>query len=715
MAQTNVTSDGVDAARSGIITNSQSTWLETIVTGPGILRFWWKASCETNRDWLIFYINGVEQARISGEVDWHQRGLDLPAGGQTLQWVYSKDGSGSAGQDRVWLDQVEFIPTTGPTVPVILTQPVSRGVLPGVTVTFEAEAGGTGPLNCQWYFNGHPIADGDFVTGSTTARLTLTDVQGAQEGTYNLVVRNAYSVATSSNAVLTLMSPVSLAQATDTADWIWFNAGYAGWVGQTETSNDRVDAAESAPLVNGQTNWMQTEVLGPGAVSFWWKVSSETNRDRLRFIVNGVEQANISGEVDWRWRTFDVGVGNQVLVWAYTKDAGGAAGLDRGWIDQIQFGPSAPVITNKPSSQVVDIGTTVKFEVDAGGTPPLTYQWQFNGTNLTDGGNIFRSTKDRLVISNALPSQSGNYAVLVSNPGGKAISQTASLVVNPGLPLAEALNTPDWIYVPAAYSFWVGQTEVTHDGVMAARSGSLPNSETASMQTTVNGPGTLKFWWRVSSESNRDWLKFFVNSNEFVRISGEVAWQQKIYELPPGPQILRWDYSKDSINTNGQDRAWVDQIEFSQTPPVITNQPASQTVDANTTVTFTVGNIGTPPFGYQWRLNGTNLINSGNISGANSSTLRITGVLPAQAGNYSVLITNQAGQTISATAVPTINAILPLAEALDMPGLTWSVSGSPPWVGQALVSHDNADAARSGAVGHDGDTRMETTVVGPAL
>ena len=33
-------------------------------------------------------------------------------------------------------------------------------------------------------------------------------------------------------------------------------------------------------------------------MSFWWKVSSETNRDSLRFFVNGVEQANISGEVD---------------------------------------------------------------------------------------------------------------------------------------------------------------------------------------------------------------------------------------------------------------------------------------------------------------------------------------------------------------------------------------------------------------------------------
>ncbi len=43
-----------------------------------------------------------------------------------------------------------------------------------------------------------------------------------------------------------------------------------------------------------------------------------------------------------------------------------------------------PVITNQPASQTNLVGTTVSFSVGVNGTGPFTYQWQFNGTNLTD-------------------------------------------------------------------------------------------------------------------------------------------------------------------------------------------------------------------------------------------------------------------------------------------------------------------------------------------
>ena len=50
-----------------------------------------------------------------------------------------------------------------------------------------------------------------------------------------------------------------------------------------------------------------------------------------------------------------------------------------------------PFISAQPASQTVTVGSTVAFTVTAGGTPPLSYQWRFNGTNLA-GANSFTLT-----------------------------------------------------------------------------------------------------------------------------------------------------------------------------------------------------------------------------------------------------------------------------------------------------------------------------------
>jgi hypothetical protein len=109
-----MTHDDTDAARSGAIADDKSTYIQTMVSGPGVLSFWWKVSCEPSNDRLRFYVNGSEQARISGEVGWTQRVYNLPSGTQTLQWKYSKDDGISLGQDRAWVDQVEFVPNAIP-------------------------------------------------------------------------------------------------------------------------------------------------------------------------------------------------------------------------------------------------------------------------------------------------------------------------------------------------------------------------------------------------------------------------------------------------------------------------------------------------------------------------------------------------------------------------------------------------------------------------
>jgi hypothetical protein len=89
------------------------------------------------------------------------------------------------------------------------------------------------------------------------------------------------------------------------------------------------------------------------------------------------------------------------------------------------------------------------------------------------------------------------------------------------------------------------------------------------------------------------------------------------------------------------------------TIPVITTQPVSQTNYAGATVTFLVsaGPAGPSPLSYQWQMNWTNLVDSGNISGTASNALTITGISGNNTANYSVIVSNLAGSVTSSNAV----------------------------------------------------------------
>ncbi len=102
---------GLPTAQSGAAGDGEESWLQTTVNGPGTLTFWQKVSSEAAFDFLDFYVNDVMQTNftISGEVDWQQRTLAIPAGTQTLRWEYNKDNSGKTGVDAGWLSEVSFV------------------------------------------------------------------------------------------------------------------------------------------------------------------------------------------------------------------------------------------------------------------------------------------------------------------------------------------------------------------------------------------------------------------------------------------------------------------------------------------------------------------------------------------------------------------------------------------------------------------------------
>jgi RHS repeat-associated protein len=96
-----------------------------------------------------------------------------------------------------------------------------------------------------------------------------------------------------------------------------------------------------------------------------------------------------------------------------------------------------------------------------------------------------------------------------------------------------------------------------------------------------------------------------------------------------------------------------------QDPPTFTLQPVSQNVGLGSNATFTVSATGTPQLHYQWRFNGANL------SGATRTSLTLTNVQSAQAGTYTVLVTNAFGSAISTNAVLTVGSAVPVVQMIS--------------------------------------------------
>jgi len=84
---------------------------------------------------------------------------------------------------------------------------------------------------------------------------------------------------------------------------------------------------------------------------------------------------------------------------------------------------ATPSITTQPTDQSASNGGTATFGAQAAGAPPLTYQWQLNGTNISG------ATGATLLISNATFADAGLYTVVVSNGVGSVTSSNAVLTV----------------------------------------------------------------------------------------------------------------------------------------------------------------------------------------------------------------------------------------------------------------------------------------------
>ena len=107
----------------------------------------------------------------------------------------------------------------------------------------------------------------------------------------------------------------------------------------------------------------------------------------------------------------------------------------------------------------------------------------------------------------------------------------------------------------------------------------------------------------------------------------------------------------------------------SGTPPAITGQPESQTVNVGTNVTFTVAAIGSTPLTWQW------LFNNSPIAGATNSSLTLSNVTLADSGIYVAVVNNPFGTATSTGATLTVTAPPTCNYALSKNGISFGPAG----------------------------------------
>ncbi|MGA3163849.1 MAG: immunoglobulin domain-containing protein [Verrucomicrobiota bacterium] len=242
--------------------------------------------------------------------------------------------------------------------------------------------------------------------------------------------------------------------------------------------------------------------------------------------------------------------------------------LNDGVVQSRQFtlAVGLPTILSQPQGLAVCDGSPASFGVSVSGTP-LYFQWQKDGTNLTDGTNISGSTTATLVLNPTTTNDDGSYTVIITDACGSVTSSVAVLAVE--LP-PTIVSQPQSLFVT--------------------------NGATASFNVSVSGTPTLYFQWQKNG----------TNLTDGTNISGSTT---ATLVLNPTTTNDDGSYTVIITNTCGSVISSVASLVVVSSPVVLPPGPTNQTVMAGGTATFSVAVFGIGPFTYQWQLNGTNLPN----------------------------------------------------------------------------------------------------------
>ena len=228
------------------------------------------------------------------------------------------------------------------------------------------------------------------------------------------------------------------------------------------------------------------------------------------------------------------------------------------------------------------------------------------------------------------------------------LTATVTLVDNdqpaPGLTTFEfGMIPPDSGWSSSGSWPWYAQTAQVFEGGYALRSGKIEDAqESILVVEKETGAGTGYFHVMVSSEQDWDYLDFSLNGQVLGKWSGRIDWKKFEFPLQAGMNRLVWSYRKDPRIFSGMDAAFIDNVFLPPVePPAITQLTESMSVFEGDSAELSVTVVGSEPLVYQWSKGGVEL------EGATDSRLTLADVVPSDAGDYVVAVSNSAGRVES--------------------------------------------------------------------
>jgi hypothetical protein len=345
-------------------------------------------------------------------------------------------------------------------------QPFNQRVPEGGTANFSVVANGSGTLYYRWQKNTVDLNNGGHYAGAMTSTLTITGANTNDVASYRCVVTNTYGSATSSNATLTLgvaptNSCVGIVNADAEGGFSLVGGGYIanGWsefgdtwgtnvVGYDEIVSSNVHSGAHSQRIRvwgaggtsgGCLQRVAANVGADYAVSVWMKAFDTSSSCFLGVDPAGGTDANDAGvlwspahsDVTWIQRTVNV-IAAADFITVFYKVVSSDGAKRNGYFDDAsppECVNTPPGITLQPTNQTVFAGGTASFTVGANGTEPLSYRWQKNSANLSDGGHYSGVWTPTLSISSADANDAANYRCVVTNAFGSTNSTAASLTV----------------------------------------------------------------------------------------------------------------------------------------------------------------------------------------------------------------------------------------------------------------------------------------------
>ena len=485
-------------------------------------------------------------------------------------------------------------------------------------------------MTYEWKFNG------DIIAGATASTYTLASVQAGDAGNYTVELSNQAGSATSSIATLTVIPlPVIVTQPVSRTNVVGTSASFSVAVTGTALAYQwQFNGANISGVHQLQLHHCQRAI---GQRRQLHRHRHQCPRGRVTSAIANltvivpptittqpVSRTNVVGTsasfsvaatgtglaYQWQFNGANIaGATGRALTRMANAQSANAGSYtvtvtnSRGSSDECdcQSVRDRPADHHDPARQPDDVvGTSASFSVAATGTA-LAYQWRFNGANIAG------ATASTYTLANAQTNNAGSYTVVITNLAGQVTSAIASLT----------RDRPADHYNPARQPDECGRNF-----------GELQRGRHVEHHWLISGSSTA----RTSSGANGEHLH-----------AGQRADQQR-------RELHRGDH---------QPRGQVTSAIASLTvivPPTITTQPVSRTNVVGTSASFSVAATGTA-LAYQWRFNGA------NIAGATASTYTLASAQTNNAGSYTVVITNLAGQVTSAIASLTVIA---------PPTFTWS-------------------------------------------